>query len=75
MSDLPVIMSRSAQLNINDFYSISDAEKKDRVSEGFCNIEIPFKNAELPVFSNVEREYFTKMKFDDFHDIEKELVY
>ena len=73
MSDLPVIM-RSAQLDINEFYSISVAEKKDRSSEGFCNIEIGFKNAELPVFSNVEKEYFANMKFDDFHEIEKELV-
>ena len=38
------------QIEINNFFEISQAEKKE--GKTGCNIEISFKNVELPVFSD-----------------------
>jgi hypothetical protein len=51
MNDLPVIFD-SKQVTINEFFRISEAERKDREREGFCNIEINFTDPEVPVFSD-----------------------
>jgi hypothetical protein len=42
MNDLPVILD-SKQVTINEFFQISETDRKDREMEGFCNFEIAFK--------------------------------
>lgn len=59
---------------MNDFFLMSDTEKKDRDQDGFCNFEITFKNAELPSFSDNENEYLVFWDFEDFHEIDNALA-
>lgn len=66
MNDLPVILD-SKQVTINEFFQITDSQRKDREREGFCNIEINFKDPEVPVFSDKSREYIVANEFDDYH--------
>ena len=49
MNDLAIILDQK-QIEINNFFEISQAEKKEGKT-GY-NIEISFKNVELPVFSD-----------------------
>jgi len=55
MNDLDIILDQK-QIEINDFFEISQSEKQDSKAD-FCNVEISFKRAELPVFSDQEFEY------------------
>lgn len=49
MNDLEIVLDQK-QIDINEFFEISQSEKKDKVAS--CNIEISFDNVELPVFSD-----------------------
>ena len=51
MSDFLLILG-TQQVQVNDFFVMSDTEKKGGDQDGFCNFEITFKNAELPSFSD-----------------------
>jgi hypothetical protein len=66
MNDLPVILE-SKQVTINEFFRVSESERKDRESLGFCNIEINFKDPEVPVFSDKSQEYIVANEFEDYH--------
>jgi hypothetical protein len=63
-------------VTINEFFTISESDRKDRELEGFCNFEIPFKDPELPMFSDKDAEYFTATDSDieDFHNYKEELA-
>ena len=73
MQDLPVILD-SRQVKINEFFKISESDRKDREKEGFCNIEINFKDPEVPVFSDHSKEYIIHDQFEDHHQFEVELI-
>lgn len=62
MNDLAILLNEK-QIEINEFFEISSAEKKDSRAV-YCNIELSFDNdIELPVFSDKTFEY---MKIQDF---------
>jgi hypothetical protein len=75
MNDLPVILD-SKQVNINEFFQISETDRKEREREGFCNFEIALKDPELPMFSDKTVEYLTANDADieDFHNFKEELA-
>ena len=75
MNDLPVILD-SKQVPINEFFQISESDRKEREQEGFCNFEIAFRNQDLPLFSNKTSEYITATDSDieDFHNYREELA-
>ena len=72
MNDLDIILDQK-QICINEFFEISQSEKKD-THAGFCNIEISFKKVELPVFSDQECEYQRINDFEIFHNQEEEIA-
>ena len=74
MMDLPCIMSQ-ARLTINEFFERSQTEFMERETQGFCNMEIPFVNDELPVFSNLHSEYEIISQFKNFHDFKNEMIF
>jgi hypothetical protein len=75
MNDLPVILD-SKQVTINEFFQISESDRKDREREGFCNFEIALKHPDLPMFSDRANEYLTANDADieDFHTYKEELA-
>ena len=66
MYDLPLIL-QCQKIRIYDFFNFSKSSDKKN-DKGSCNMEIPFKNIELPVFSEVPSEY---LKIDDIWDFNK----
>ena len=48
------------KIEINEFFDRTITERKNRNDEGFCNLEISFKDSQLPDFSDKENTY---MKF------------
>lgn len=72
-NDLPVILS-AQQVEVNEFFTISESERRDRLIQGFCNLEVNFRNVELPLFSDKSREYFVRNSFTDYSNIEPELI-
>jgi hypothetical protein len=50
---------------VNDFFNISKTEKKD-LDSGFCNLEIEFKDPDLPVFHDKPFDFFTMPNFENF---------
>lgn len=71
MNDLSLILPLK-QIEINEFFEISQAEKKD--SRVGCNIELNFMDVELPVFSDQQFEYIRVNDFENFHNMEKEIA-
>ena len=65
MFDLGSIIE-SSQVQINDFFNISKTEKKDAEIYGFCNLEIEFKNPDLPVFHDKPFDFFIIQEFENF---------
>ena len=66
MNDLAIILDED-QIEINEFFEVSQAEKKDTQTI-FCNIELSFNEIELPVFSDQQHEYQRIFQFYDFHN-------
>lgn len=50
---------------MNDFFNISKTEKKDP-DLGFCNLEVEFKNPDLPVFHDKSFDFFVMGNFENF---------
>ena len=71
MFDLDIILDQK-QININEFFEISQSEKQDAKAD-FCNVEISFKKVEVPVFSDLECEYQRVDSFENFHNQEEEI--
>ena len=53
---MPTIMD-SKQIQVNDFFNISKTEKKE-TEIGFCNLEIEFRDPDLPVFHDKPFDFF-----------------
>lgn len=73
MCALPCIISQK-QVNINQFFRMSQSEKNDRDKKSFCNIEISFQSVDLPIFSNMESDHIINSGLDSFHELENELA-
>ena len=73
MCALPCIISQK-QVNINQFFRMSQSEKKDRDKKSFCNIEISFQNVDLPILSYTETDHIINCGMDNFHELEGELA-
>ena len=72
MFDLPTIMD-SKQIQVNDFFNISKTEKKDAES-GFCNLEIEFRDPDLPVFHDKPFDFFNIKIFENFLQYERDIL-
>ena len=72
MNDLELLLE-SDQISINEFFQVSEKEalEKDKI---FCNIEIPMKQLELPIFSDQPAEYIKVNDFECFHNFEQEIT-
>lgn len=46
-----------SKIEINEFFERTITEKKNHTEEGFCNLEISFKNVKLPEFSEKPKDY------------------
>ena len=53
------------KIEVNEFFERTITEKKNSNDEGFCNLEISFKNIKLPEFSEKANDY---MKIPKLHD-------
>ena len=58
---------------MNDFFNISKTEKKDPDS-GFCNLEVEFKNPDLPVFHDKAFDFFVMSSFENFLMYERDIL-
>ena len=72
MYELPIIIQQK-QIQIDDFYNLSQAERKNS-DKGFCNLEIEIAQKEMPPFSDLEFDSFRLQKFDNFKQIEHEIA-
>ena len=74
MFDLPIIMD-SKQLQINDFFNISKTEKMNKdLDGGFCNLEIQFKDPDLPVFNDKPVNFIKMVNFENFLQFERDIL-
>ena len=73
MCALPCVISQK-QVNINHFFRMSRSDKKEKDKKTFCNIEIPFQDIELPIFSNYESQHIINSCLENFHELEGELA-
>lgn len=55
------------KIEINDFLNRSFSEKKERNDLGYCDMEMPFKNIDLPVFSDQQRDHMPINEVTDFN--------
>ena len=55
------------KIEINEFFERTITEKKTRNDEGFCNLEIAFKNIKLPGFSEKANEFMKVPVLNDFN--------
>jgi len=56
-----------SKIEINEFIERTITEDKNRNDEGFCNLEIPFKNIKLPEFSEKANDYMKVSKLYDYN--------
>ena len=56
-----------SKIEINEFFERTITEKKTRNDEGFCNLEIAFKNIKLPGFSEKANEFMKVPILNDFN--------
>lgn len=69
MFDLPLVL-QSSSIEINEFFSrAASEENKYSLVSDLCNMETVFKEADLPVFSDVQTEYITLKYFKNPHNV------
>jgi hypothetical protein len=56
-----------SKIEINEFFERTITEKKNKNDEGFCNLEISFRNIKLPEFSEKPNDYMKIPKLQDFN--------
>jgi hypothetical protein len=64
MFDLPLILD-STKLDINDFFSRDTGDKAAySLVQDLCNMETPFKDIDLPLFSDLQSEHIELARID-----------
>lgn len=74
MYDLDLLLTEKHNVHFFAFFGRSENEKRNSEDFGYCNMETPFKNVNLPTFSNLHLETLLISEFENQHNFEPQML-
>ena len=74
MFDLSILLTDDQNVQFFGFFGRTANEKRNFEEFGYCNMETPYKNVNLPTFSNKPLDTLLIDQFEDLHDFTPQML-